>query len=70
MQTKRRGGALALGAILALGLILSIAGTRSTLKAPQPGAQVLVAPEQEGIRTRRRPTRTSTWTSSRAPRSR
>src|SRR4051794_9033074 len=52
MQTKQRRvhrrGMLALGAVLALG-VASVAGTRSTVHAPKPGAQVLVPPEHEGI---------------------
>src|SRR5690242_17279080 len=52
MQTKQRRvhrrGMLALGAVLALG-VASVAGTRSTVHAPEPGVQALVAPEREAL---------------------
>src|SRR4051794_6854096 len=53
MQTKRsrarQRGMLVLGALLALVVVLSIAGTRSTIRRALPGAPVLVAPEHETV---------------------
>jgi photosystem II stability/assembly factor-like uncharacterized protein len=45
-RVHRRGMA-ALGAILALGVVVSVAGTHSTLHAPKAGTLPLVAPEHE-----------------------